>query len=1170
MSIPNINQAHSQINQLITECESLYTNLTDDQKSKLNVIDYIIVDRFSSLYVAKEELDLIKTFLTNAQFEKQDVKQFIFDLQKATPDTYENIAFEDMHTVSGIQKHIREQAIAQLEKIKESQSKSLLHSESELETKIQELTDLSNSIHGIFESLKSHPELSSLEEKHLTYLETLNPESHDFDAKILDFSQTYSLPETQSVQDTIKQTLINAHTESKKFSRMIDDLQELFENDLSEINKHKVRNNNINNIERKLGLRIEEGNRYFYLDKAGNQQNFSIQSIKTVNTKGALKSMLQETEDLINSIQGLRGHNVESLLESDDVNSILDPISQADPSQTNALNTLRDNLQDITDLKNKVADNLDMDYIYDNYQTIITLEGDLPHGQSDSMTIESFALFLEQTNARELILTHQQMLENIEYDLYGQEIAVGTEFQVCHGFQDANQPQQHISRSVYKVTSVENDLITLVDSEDNEVQMSYPEFTKWYRQNRVEENLDLNRAREVLANQPAVLKAKYGHLAGDDYFTDNPIRIEEGEVLHARDGSYFTIETIEDSPEGQMITLDTDRIMSIPEFVEFCKDYELQSFGLANPQEMPNGEKAKPAKEKAKQKGMNPFKYLPLVKNVFFDPLSLLELELMNFNDYAQLASMATDIYKKHVERNDKERLNRIGKTLPGELGRRFADEESSIIGEKIKAESDRIASDTVFDVNEKLKKAPDRYKARAHMDFLADKGMLNLEDPDLHKTLNRLLKKHKDVVLGNTNKKPQDFKINEFGFSKSGQTAKTATKAALDALYGKGTGDEIANKQDRSYTSEVENYKKVISEEFFKIGGLGPEMHKILHDFVKGNDVHPAQFEGYLTAGIEKAFLEGDDAMFFIIAGMAAKSPNGTTLLSDSYINRMQRGAVPQIDYLARLKDEKSGRKLQGLCPEILEFLEYNPKKKPPYNKDRLTEYVRLEASSTSKTKARVDSSRTFDKEYTGHAFPSARPESLYTKLGVNRQLTEIQFGQEQIDNSFEGFITTLNVISKYESGDSDIGQISSVKYSNLNEADRAKNLAEVLGSWYVLFSNINPYTSDAYTHPSPIKDYAYTKSSQLEPVKAFMSDLIESFPNEIPFQHARYLLGERPLPKDRNESHQFVSQFYKKIREIAAAHPTKFLSIIKGAKFTKKEYTPGIQGDYNLRMAV
>ena len=1159
MSISNFNVEPSHITQLRTECEDLYKNLSDPQKQDMSTVADRVLDRLSATYISKEELDTIKSFLSNGNFDYPSREQFISDISNATPDSYENVNFEDIQTVSAIQKHIREQAIAQLEKIKESSSKNLLHSESDLESKIQDLSQLSDKIHSIFESLKTHPELSSLEEKHLTYLETLNPESHNFDSQIDDFLKTYSLPETQSVKDTLKQTLSDAHTESMEFSRMIEQMQELFENDLSEINKHKVKINNINNIERELGLRIQEGNQYFYLDSAGIQKNFSIQAIQTINTQDSLDAMQAQTEDLIDTIQDLRGHNVESLLESDDFNSILDPISQKDPSQTNALNTLRDNLQDIKDLKNKVADNLDMDYIYNNYQTIIHLEGDLPHGQSDSMTIESFAIFLEQEDARELILSHQQLLENIEYNLYGQEVKEGTEFQLCRGFQDANNPQEHISRSVFKVTSIENDIITLVDSEDNEMQMSYPEFAKWYRQNRVEENLDLFQAREVLANQPAVLRAKYGHLTGDEYLTDNPIQIEEKEVLHARDGSYFTIEKIEDTASGTMITLDTGRLMSVPEFVEFCKDYELQSFNLVDPQEMPNGEQAKSAKTEAEKKGMNPFKYLPLVKNIFFDPLSLLELELMNFKDYAQLASMAKDIYSKHVERKDKERLNRIGKTLPGEIGRRFADEESSIVSEKIKQESERIASDTAFEVIEKLKKAPDRYKARAHMDFLAEKGMLNLEDPDLHNTLNSLLNKHKDVVFGNTNQKPKDFIINEFGFSPSGKTAKSATRAALDALYGKGTGDDIANKQDRSYTSEVDNYKKITSEEFFKIGGLGPVMHEILDKFVKGEDVHPAQFEGCLTAGIEKAFLSGDDAMFFIIAGMAAESPSKTTLLTDSYINRMQRGDVPQIDYLARLKDEESGKKLQGLCPEILVFLEYNPKKKPPYNKNRLSEYIRLETSSTNKTKARVDSSRSFDKEYTGHAFPSARPESLYTKLGVNRQLTEIQFGQEQIDNSFEGFITTLNVISRYESGNSEIGNISSVQYSKLKDADRARNLAEVLGSWYVLFSNINPNTATAYTHPSPIKDYAYVKSSQLEPVKSFMTDLIGNYQNEIPAEYTQYLLGNNPIPEKNTSARQFVSQFYKKLRNIAEADPSKFLNLIKGAKFTNSEYFPG-----------
>ncbi len=1157
MTIQNPNLQPNSILNLQMECETLYRNLSDDQRLALQPIEHVVLDRLSGAFVSQPELDLIKNLLQSADFSEDIQNQFIVDIQQATPDSYESTEFNEVQTISSIQKHVRDRAIAHLQGIKDSPSKGLLHSETQLESKIAELTTQSDVIHNLFLDLNKHPQLQSLDDSHLEYLEQLTPSASDFQDRLIDFLQTYNLPDSQEVLDFMTDKLSQAEMESRTFSKMVDDLQVLFENDLSEINKHKVKTNNIDTVERTTGLKIREGNQYFYLDQDFTQHNFSIAAIETIDSQASRDTFIAQTTELISTITALNGHTVDSLLSMEQFQNHLDQLIQQDPSSTDAIRSIEQNLLEIQRLNLSIESNLDMDYIYDNFQTIIHLEGDLPYGSSDTMTIQEFQDFLESKDIRELIVSQQDLEQNIEYHLYGQTITIGTQFEVCRGFQDANNPNDKSIRETYKVTKIENNILTIADKDGAETQMSFPEFARWYRLNRVEEKVSLQRAREILENQPAALRAKYAHLSTEEYFSDNPIQIVPGEVLHARDGSYFTIQEVEDNGDDSFVVLDTGRKMSIPEFVEFCKDYELQNFNLQDPEELPSGQPAESAKKKSKKQGMNPLHYLSSVKNIFFDPLELLELQLLNFNDYAQLASMAKNIYGKHIERKDKERLNKVGKNLPGELGRRFSDEESSIIGEKIKDESERISSDTVFDVIEKLNKAKDRYKARAYIDFLADKGMLNLEDPRFQKTLNNLLQKHKDVVLGNTNAPHTEFMI-KHGISKSGKTAKTASKAALDALYGKGTGDEIANKQDRSYSSEVDNYKKVISEEFFKIGGLGPEIHKILDDFVNGKDVHPAQFEGYLTAGIENAFLDANDAMFFIIAGMAAKSPAGTTLLTDSYINRMKRGDVPQIDYLARLKDEESGSKLQGLCPEILEFLEHRPGKTPPYNKNKLAQYIRLEASSAPKTKARVDSTQKFDKEYTQHAFPAASPESMYTKLGVNRQLSEINFGQEQIDNSFEGFVETLNMISQFEAGKSDIGAISSVKYTKMKDADRARNMAEVLGSWYVLFSNIDSNVATAYDHPSPIKDYAYNKRKHLDLIKPFIAYIIKSYPDQIDQSYTKYLLGQSPIPQGDLETKRYVGQFFKKFRDLAATNPQKFLGLIKGARFTKDGYVP------------
>ena len=73
------------------------------------------------------------------------------------------------------------------------------------------------------------------------------------------------------------------------------------------------------------------------------------------------------------------------------------------------------------------------------------------------------------------------------------------------------------------------------------------------------------------------------------------------------------------------------------------------------------------------------------------------------------------------------------------------------------------------------------------------------------------------------------------------------------------------------------------------------------------------------------------------------------------------------------------------------------------------------------------------------------------------------------------------------------------------------------------------------------------------LEPIKAFLPRIFEAFPNQVPEKYVKYLLGKEPVTTDVPDAQAFVSQFYKKLRDVAASDPEKFLGLMKGAKFTK-----------------
>ena len=89
---------------------------------------------------------------------------------------------------------------------------------------------------------------------------------------------------------------------------------------------------------------------------------------------------------------------------------------------------------------------------------------------------------------------------------------------------------------------------------------------------------------------------------------------------------------------------------------------------------------------------------------------------------------------------------------------------------------------------------------------------------------------------------------------------------------------------------------------------------------------------------------------------------------------------------------------------------------------------------------------------------------------------------------------------------------------------------------------------------HPSNISTFGYNKAHHMQPVQEFLPLLLEAFPNQVPAEYARYILGDEPVPTENNAAKKYVSEFYKKLRDIAASNPSKFLSLMKGQRFTNE----------------
>ncbi len=679
----------------------------------------------------------------------------------------------------------------------------------------------------------------------------------------------------------------------------------------------------------------------------------------------------------------------------------------------------------------------------------------------------------EKITSQELfedVATLEELNAKLALTQYGQEIKANTKIEYTLSSESQQDPaRKTYSNQVVTITQIHGNLVKLdamvdIGHKDSvqKSELTLSEFLMWYRSKRAEIHMDISQAAEVLEKQPSVLHKRYPDTPPEIHsFSNDAIPIQPGVKVQSQDGVYFTIQDVTTDANGNTkVILEEGHEFSPSQFVRFCKDHELEYFDPNAPVTKNPKVKKDSAKDIAKRQEMNPFDYIPRL-NFFFDPLDFLELQLVSFNHYEEIFTVIRDVAKNKADRKQKKAVSQIGVRLPGETGRKFADQLNSLNNEITQQAKDEVKSSTISEVKAKLYAEKDKYRAKGFMEVLAEKGRLDLYDEQLWKTTNRLLKTYSNDL--DTSYKATQLLVSSRP-NMAGKQEQAAMVLALDAIYGQEFGTQIESQQTGKFNSEMSMY---VTQAHELNVGIGSFLHDKLIDYQAGKEVNPAEYLSYLNTAIENGYLSMEEAIYYIIAGFGTRQgKKGATLLKQSVVTTFKLEKFPPLIFFNKYHND--GRKLSQIAPQLMKSFgikknEREQDSKKRFNVQAVSDFIYSEfLFGDTDIAGKIDTSvakRSFEKDWAPELYTAMTTSGMKELLGLEAGTSQPAYPALHVKLAMPGFSKALKTLAGLNSNKLSVINEFDTPIRKQTKAQRVKKVVQVLQNWFLLHSTMKGY---------------------------------------------------------------------------------------------------------------
>jgi hypothetical protein len=276
------------------------------------------------------------------------------------------------------------------------------------------------------------------------------------------------------------------------------------------------------------------------------------------------------------------------------------------------------------------------------------------------------------------------------------------------------------------------------------------------------------------------------------------------------------------------------------------------------------------------------------------------QTRMLSLDDIFQMIKTGYDYYIRRFERKQKEKFSHIAKDLPY-----FSSEMQRL---NVAAEEEEVHQFTesmkdwgISQIEDRLRHSKNPDEVKACISTLVEKGELRWDDIDLWKNINRILAKeghshHSIPIPSNGDPATQMSETDK-------RTGMDFLMPALDAIWGEGTYNEWLSKNDSSFESKAKSYNEEGAKMENTPGGHEEKLAQLLKVHKHGGYVSPHEFEGLIRHAIENGKSTMQVKVYYMVAGVAAKNPEGRTILTFDRMSHINQALLPQfplLEYIA------------------------------------------------------------------------------------------------------------------------------------------------------------------------------------------------------------------------------------------------------------------------------
>jgi len=800
-----------------------------------------------------------------------------------------------------------------------------------------------------------------------------NPQIQDQYQSLDDIISSFGIQDAQAI-DVIKQSLLDYEEGSQDIFESLCDANEAFINDINMLNQgeayKRVLNQEKIKLSRKLGVRVEIGNRMHVVDKNGNSKTLVIRGIHFQSDTPYFdkqRDLELECEIIDSSLEKEildEDSNVEHLLEK-----------SIDGRYTCAVD-------------GDILENFD---VYPKCDSFAELEERLGFRsmEQDFTVGTTFSYRIDKSSPE------KHFTQVLAWDIDSNHVFLSEPIPV-----NGLDSEHFLEALKHKEThgDLVNNYQVKLDDGTTAYKYSLEEFLNFSYRYQAEEDVyaEMDEKTESLTSEELDRRLSAHHdfmLKNGLAVSKKPIEIHAGNVLANLQGDKYEIKSV----SGDMITLenlsypkfdgdnpDPEARMefNLPELLKFIKD---QNLGMIS-------------KEKLQKEWSVD---LPPIKNMSMPDWEWPEMPfgLMSMNDIIDISK----VFGEKVSQRYKRKRDLRKASFQSALGQEKESLEATNkeFNERVDFHKNRYqeGGDSVRWSRElnnlkgaNFRNTENRAKLKALVDLLSEDGSLSVLDENFIEIINKARKQTRGVITDPI-KKYQNKDGSEVWKDRDGTKNEDAVAEALNYIFNNNGqpsnfGTQCISKNRSAFTSSMNDTKSKV-DRLAKEGkyNFDEEFAKLFSKLGQSRAMDSGEYTGILQAMIDEGYGSLPQFFYYLYAGLSHTVNGQGPILDDQFIESLNYGKHPFLhaftvhkDILFYKRDQIWSKFSSGQIPK------FDGKSKSEVDKWIWSELLPLSQKSTKKHLDTVAENK-YPKEYSGYVLGKLNYEEICNLFKVSER---------------------------------------------------------------------------------------------------------------------------------------------------------------------------------------